>query len=137
MKNLVTGQVYEKTFTADENLTIGELEKFSAQYSWNDGNTYYFIQNRTFDEIKIAAEDVDCIDFLVDGMECSLSMNDGQVLAVEVPLTCEYTVSAVDNTESGKKAKIANIVISVPDFVDVGDKIKVNTVDREYLAKVL
>ncbi len=61
MKNLVTGQVYEKTFTADENLTIGELEKFSAQYSWNDGSTYYFIQNRTFDEVKIAAEDVDCI----------------------------------------------------------------------------
>jgi hypothetical protein len=46
-------------------------------------------------------------------------------------------VSAVENTESGKKAKVANVIVSVPDFVDVGDKIKVNTVDREYLSKVL
>lgn len=59
LKNMITGQSYEKTFTSDEIVELAGLEREPFQYSWTDGENYTFLHTETFEEMQVAYEDVD------------------------------------------------------------------------------
>lgn len=71
LKNLITGNTYEKTFTSDEIVEHADLERRGVTYSWADDTNYYFMDLETFEEIVIQHKNVEYGDYLVAGLEVS------------------------------------------------------------------
>jgi elongation factor P len=97
LKNLVTGQVFEKTFLTDEVVELAELEREVCQYSWSDGSMFSFLHSTTFEEIQLSKEDIgtDC-EFLVEGQEVKVAKFREKIIGVELPKTYEYEVLSID-----------------------------------------
>lgn len=137
VKNLVSSNSYEKTFTSDENVEIADLEKEQAQYSWLDDNNYVFMNSETYEEVRVPVDNVDNKAFLVEGQNVKLLKFRDNVIGVELPNIYEYIVTIVDDSLQGKELATLNngTVITVPAFVKVGQKIKVNTIDGLYVGR--
>lgn len=76
-------------------MEVSEVVRSDCQYSWNDGDVYYFIDNKTFEEIKLDAADVDCKDYLVEGDGAKLISCNDKIIAVEVPINCDFEVTKI------------------------------------------
>ena len=72
LKNLLSGQTFEKTYTSDEVVEFADLEKETATYSWEDSDNYMFMSSQTFEEIPVPKSEVDNGTFLLGGLEVKL-----------------------------------------------------------------
>jgi len=145
LKNLIDGRVIEKTFHAGDKADEPNLERRKYQYSYNEGDIYYFMDNETFEmlpvDVKVFEESKD---FLLEGMEVDILFHNGKVIGVELPMQVELEVvetQPVSNRDrSGACRKPAKLetgaVVTVPCHIVEGDKIKVDTRSGEYLEKV-
>lgn len=100
IKNLVTGNIYEKTFTSDEVVDGAELEKEIYQYSWNDGNNYSFLNANTYEEVQVPKEDLELADFLVSGQEVKLLKFKDKIIGAEMARTQEFEVVSVNEQKT-------------------------------------
>ncbi|MCF6206850.1 MAG: elongation factor P [Sulfurovum sp.] len=144
IKNLKSGKVIEKTVHAGDKFEVPELEQKTMQYLYDDGEMLQFMDTTTFDQIGLTHDQVgkDVIDFLVDGMETDILFHNGEAITVELPNTYVYEIVETPpnfkgDSQGGKKPATLNsgAVIQVPFHVLEGDKVKVNTVEGEYLEK--
>ena len=146
LKNVLTGQVVEKTFRAGEKVQDVRLERRPVNYSYSDGQHYIFMDQQTFEMIPIA-EDVigeDQLRYLKENMECEGLVHKDKVIAVELPFMVELAVSQTDPGVRGDTAqggtKPATLetgaVIQVPLFVEEGDVLKVDRREDKYLTRV-
>lgn len=141
LKNMVTGQTYEKTFTADVVVDMADLERETFQYSWSDGDNFSFLSAVTFEETRVPWADVEDRDYLVEGREVTLLKFNGNVIGCELPTTADYDVVRVDlNNKSASNYHTvileSGAEVSVPDFIGVGTRIKVNIPERAYIERV-
>ncbi len=144
VRNLRTGANFELTFTSGDRVQDIRLEKRVFQYLYDDGQFYVFMDNDTYEQ-KIINHSVMADDavFLVDNMELELLSYDGEVLDYELPLTMEFDVVDAENAVAGDTATGATkevitqtgLKVKTPLFVNVGDRIKVNTGSREYITR--
>ena len=111
-----------------------DIAKTKAAYSWNDGETLYFMSNDTFEEIAVPVKLVENHIFLKEGEEFRVLTCEGQVLGVELPTIMHYNVTAMDST-TNKATLDSGAVLTVPDFVNEGDSIKVNTDEGTYTGR--
>ncbi|MEX2529084.1 MAG: elongation factor P [Gemmatimonadota bacterium] len=146
LKNVLTGQVVEKTFRAGEKVTDVRLERRPVQYSYADGNIYYFMDQQTFELIPITGELIgdDQLQYLKENMECEGLVHDDKVLMVELPQFVELVVAETDpgvrgDTAQGgtKPAKLeTGAVVQVPLFVEEGEVVRVDRREDKYLTRV-
>ncbi len=146
LKNVLTGQVVEKTFRAGEKVTDVRLERRPVQFSYSDGNLYHFMDLQTFEMIPISAGVIgdDQLQYLKENMECEGLVHDGNVISVELPFFVELEVVETDpgirgDTAQGgtKPARLeTGAVVQVPLFIDVGDVVKVDRREDKYLTRV-
>ena len=145
MKNVVTGAVLERTFNPSEKLQGAEIEKREMQYLYNDGDLYYFMDNNTYEQVPLNAEQIgDALKYIKENMNVTMQSIKGNVFNVEPPmfveLKVEYTepgFSGNTTTTSGKPAKLENgLEISVPLFIEIGDVIRIDTRTGEYMERV-
>lgn len=145
LKNLRTGGVVDKTFGAGEKFEQAILERHPMQYLYNQDGEYVLMNPETFDQVSIpAALFGDTIKYLKDGMEVQVIEHNEKILGAEVPTFVELTVADTDpgvkgDTASGgsKPATLeTGAVINVPFFVNIGDKVKVDTRSDTYLERV-
>lgn len=146
LKNVFTGAVVEKTFRAGERVTEVRLVRRAVQYSYTDGNLYYFMDMETFEMIPIAGKTIgeDQLQYLQENMECEGLTRDGDVLTIELPQFVELEVVETDpglrgDTAQGgtKPAKLATgAVVQVPLFVEEGDVVRVDRTADKYLTRV-
>jgi elongation factor P len=115
------------------------------QYLYKQDDQYYLMNTETYDQIAVSAEQIGPpVKYLKDGMEVMVVEHDGTIVAVEVPFFVELEVVETEpgvrgDTASGgsKPATLeSGAVIQVPFFVDVGDKVKVDTRTDTYLERV-
>lgn len=144
MRNMKNSSVQEKTFRGDEKIEEAYVEERKLQYQYNTGDMYHFMDQETFEEVPIEVDSVgDKIKFLKDNLEVTAYFYEDEVLSVNLP---NFIVFEITQTEPGIKGdtaksgtKPANIetgaTIQVPLFVDVGDKIKVDTRNGEYIER--
>ena len=133
LKNVMTGAVIEKTFRPTEKFEQARIEKKNMEYSYNDGDLYYFMDPETFDMIPIGKDQV--------GMILSYK---GNVFGIEPPTFVELAIAETEpgfagNTATGatKPATLeTGAVIQVPLFVDGSDIIRVDTRTGEYMERV-
>jgi elongation factor P len=145
MKNLLTGAGMESVYKADEKFELLVLERKEVTYSYFADPMYVFMDTE-YNQYEVEAENMgDALNYLEDGMECEVVFYDGKALSVELPTSLvrevEYTEPAVRGDTSGKIMKAARIMptsfeIQVPAFVEIGDKIEIDTRTAEYRARV-
>jgi elongation factor P len=144
MKNVITGAVTETTFNPSDKFENAYVERKDMEYSYNDGNLYYFMDMETYELIPLDAKLLgDNFRFVKENMPCKVMSYKGKVFGVEPPNFVELEVT---HTEPGVKGDTATNVmkpavletgaeIKVPLFINIGDKIRVDTRSGEYLER--
>lgn len=145
LKNVINGGVVERTFRPTEKFPSARIDKVDMQYLYQDGDQYNFMNTETYDQMAISAELVgDAMKFVKENDICKVNSYQGNVFSVEPPMFVELEVT---ETEPGFKGDTATgatkpaIVetgaqVAVPLFVNLGDKIKIDTRTGEYLSRV-
>ncbi len=144
MKNVITGAVTETSFNPTAKFESAYVEKKDMEYSYNDGDLYYFMDNETFDMLPINADVLgDGFRFVKENMTCKVMSYKGKVFGVEPPTFVELEVTQTDPGFKGDTA--TNVTkpailetdteIKVPLFINPGDKIKIDTRTGEYLER--
>ncbi|UCC82311.1 MAG: elongation factor P [Gemmatimonadota bacterium] len=146
LKNVLTGAVIERTFRAGEKVDEVRLVRRPVQYSYTDGQFYYFMDNETYEQIPLPAQTIgeNQLVYLKENMVCEALTRDGEPISVEVPFFVELEVADTepgvkgDTAQGGtKRAKLeTGAVVQVPLFIDVGDVIKVDRRENKYLERV-
>ena len=142
LKNLLTGAATESVYKADEKFDVVVLDRKQCIYSYFADPMYVFM-DQEFEQYEIEAENMgDALNYIVDGMEdiCEVTFYNGKAISVELPTIVvrevEYTEPAVKGDTSGKVMKPARLIggaeISVPAFVENGDKIEIDTRTNEF-----
>ena len=145
LKNLLTGAGMESVFKADEKFELLVLERKEVTYSYF-ADPMYVLMDKDFNQFEVEAENMgDALNYLDEGLESHVVFYDGKALSVELPTSLvreiEYTEPAVRGDTSGKIMKTARIKptgyeIQVPAFVEIGDKIEIDTRTAEYRNRV-
>lgn len=145
IKSLLDGKVLEKTFKGNEQLESADVTTQSVQYLYNDGSTYFFMNQETFEQFEVSSEMVgDYAGYMKEGDIVQLQFFNDQPINVElaknVPLLVTYTENAVKGDTSSAITKDATletgITIKVPAFIKQGDLISVDTATGAYRERV-
>ncbi|HAN45320.1 MAG TPA: elongation factor P [Cyanobacteria bacterium UBA8156] len=138
LKNSQTGSVLERTFRAGETVPQAVLEKSTMQHTYKEGDNYIFMDMESYEEATLTPQQIgDRVKYLKEGMEVSVVRWGAQVLEVELPNTVVMEIIETDpgvrgDTATGgtKPAKVeTGATVMVPLFVNVGEKIKIDTRD--------
>ena len=145
LKNIINGGVVEKTFRPTEKFETAHIDRKDMQYLYSDGDLYNFMDMETFDQLAVNADVVgDSLKFVKENDTVKVISHQGNVFAIEPPITVELRVT---ETEPGVKGDTATgatkpaIVetgaqIMVPLFVNQDDVLKIDTRTGEYLSRV-
>ncbi len=145
IKNDITGQVLENTFNPSDTYEEAHIDRREYQYSYSDGDLYYFMDTETFDMLPLN-HDVcaDALRFIKEEMTVTISSYKGSPFAVEPPNFVELVVADTEAGIQGDTSKPGNkpatletgFSIGVPLFVNIGDKIRVDTRTGTYMERV-
>ncbi|MBX3704747.1 MAG: elongation factor P [Steroidobacteraceae bacterium] len=145
LKNLLNGSATESVYKADEKFEVLVLDKKDVTFSYFADPMYVFV-DADYNQYEIEAESMgDVLNYIDDGMPCQVTFYEGRAIAVEmdnsVVREVEYTEPAVKGDTSGKVMKPARIkptgfTIPVPAFVEIGDRIEIDTRTGEYRSRV-
>ena len=145
LKNVKNGGVVEKTFRPTEKCPQARIDRKDMQYLYSDGDLFYFMDTENFEQIALNADTVgDALKFVKENEMCKVCSHNGSVFSVEPPLFVELEITETEPGFKGDTATGANkpaIVetgaqVAVPLFVELGDKIKIDTRTGEYLSRV-
>ncbi len=145
IKSLVDGKVLDKTFKGNESIEQADVTNKSVQYLYNDGKTYFFMDENTYEQFELSAVNVaNQGGFMREGDKVQAQLFDGRVINIElpknVPLKVTYTEDAIKGDTSSaitKKATLeTGISVKVPAFVKTGDLISVDTTTGIYRERV-
>ena len=146
LKNVLSGAVVDKTYRAGEKVNDVRLERHPVNYSYTDGDLYYFMDTGTYEMIPIARDLLgeDQLRYLKENMECEGLVHDGAVISVELPQFVELLVTKTDPGFKGDTAQGATkgatletgVEIQVPLFVEEGDILKIDRREDKYLSRV-
>ena len=144
LRNVINGGVVEKTFRPTEKFPAARIDRVDMQFLYNDGELDNFMDMNTFEQIALAKDVVgDALKFVKENEVVKVCSYNGKVFSVEPPLFVELEIT---DTEPGFKGGTATgatkpaIVetgaqISVPLFVNIGDRVKIDTRSEEYLGR--
>jgi elongation factor P len=145
MKNIITGGVTETSFNPTAKFEQAFVERKEIQYSYNDGDLYYFMDPETFDMVPLNADVLgDAFKFAKENTMCKLLSYKGTVFTVELPNFMELEVIEAEPGVKGdtatnvtKAAKLeTGATVQVPLFINEGEKIQIDTRTGEYLGRV-
>jgi elongation factor P len=145
LRKMATGQVIDKTFRAGESVEIARIERRTMQYLYHTGEDYVFMDTETFDQITLLENQIgEQVKFLLDNSEVTVISHEERILGVDIPDTIDVVVSQTDpglkgDTASGgsKPATIeTGAVVTVPLFINEGERIRVDTRSGKYVERV-
>ena len=144
LKNLLTGSGAETVYKADDKFEVQVLERKEVTYSYF-ADTLYVWRDTDYNQYEVEGDNMsDALNYLEDGMPAEVVFYNGKAISVELPTSVVreviYTEPAVKGDTSGKVMKPAKIAtgyeVSVPAFVEIGDKIEIDTRTNEYRNRV-
>ena len=144
MKNVITGATVERTFNPTDKFENAYIERKDMQYSYNDGDLYYFMDMETFDMLPLNSDKLgENFRFVKEEMMVKIISYKGNVFGVEPPTFVELEVTKTDPGFAGNTAtntlKPATLetgaVIKVPLFINEGELLKIDTRTGEYLGR--
>ena len=145
VRNIRSGSTTEKTFNGGERVQDVSLEHSEAQYLYNDGDLYYFMDNETYEQPAISKEVLTgIIPYLTENMNVKISTYNNEPIDIEIPITVELEVIDAEPGFAGDTAQGAtkpvtvstNLVVQTPLFINVGDVIRIDTRTGDYITRV-
>ena len=145
MRNIRTATLQDHKFRAEEDVERATLDEREMQYLYNDGDSFYFMDTGSYDQIHISAEALgDSKDYLVADSIIRVEFYGEEPVGIELPQTVDLvvkeTVPGIKGATASAQVKPATLetglVVQVPPFVNEGDKIRVNTETGEYQSRV-
>ncbi len=145
LKNIVTGQVIDKTFNPVEKFEKAHIERKEMMYLYNDSGIYYFMDNETYEQVPLNKDQVeDALNFITENMNCTIQFYKGVAFSVEPPMFVELNIVECEPGIQGDTSKASykpatletGYVIQVPLFVNNGDKIRIDTRTGTYMTRV-
>ena len=144
MKNVMTGQVLERTFNPTDSLTRASIETKEMTYLYTDGDFYYFMDLESFEQIPMNHDVVeDAIPYVLENTNCTVRFFKGAPFSVEAP---NFVTLEITDTEPGFKGDTANntykpatmetgLTLQVPLFCNIGELIRIDTRTGEYMER--
>jgi len=140
-KDLITGKILEKTFKSGESLEAADVMELEMQYLYNDGESWYFMDPSSYDQYSLGGITLgNVINYLVEQDNCIVTLWNNNPISVTPP---NHVILEVADTDPGLKGDTAGtggkpatlstgVVVQVPLFISIGDKVKVDTRTNEY-----
>jgi elongation factor P len=145
LRNLKNGNVLEKTFNAGIRVEQAILDKRDMQFLYKDGDDFVFMDTESYDQMTVTPAALgDAADYLVEQAMAIIAYHNGVIITVEIPASAELVIADTEPGVQGDRVsgarKPATLetgkVIQVPLFVNVGDKVKVDTRTGDYVTRV-
>ncbi len=146
VRNLRTGQVFDKTFKAGEKMQEPDLEKKQVQFLYAEGDGLVFMDMGSYEQFTVQREDLgDKAKYVAEGLECKAMFFEGRLLDLELPPTVEFTVVEVEpgtrgDTVQGSATKPAvldnGLRVQVPLYIEAGERIRISTKDGSFSERV-
>jgi elongation factor P len=145
LKNVLTGRVIDRTFRAGESVKQARIDRRKMQYLYRSGDQFVFMDSSSFEQIPLGSDVIgEAVNFLTENLEISVLFHGGQVIGIDLPIFVELKVKETEpgvrgDTASGgsKPATLeSGAVVQVPFFIDVDDRIKVDTRKAIYVERV-
>ncbi len=145
MKNMVTGNAFEKTYRSNDKFKKAPLEERAMQYLYSQGDEYHFMDNQNYEQLSITADQLeDNVNFMVDNMDVHVLLFHGRPIGVTLPNSVVLEVTRADpwakGDTSGTDTKPVTVetgfALQVPPFVNEGDKIQIDTRTGQYSTRV-
>lgn len=144
IKNVITGSIVEQSFNPTDKFPTAFIERRDMEYSYNDGDLYYFMDPETYEQTPIDKATLgDSLKFVTENMVCKIMSYKGNVFGIEPPNFVELTITHTEPGVAGNTAtnttKPATVEtgaeIAVPLFINEGDKIKIDTRVGQYIGR--
>ena len=143
-RNLITGQVLEKTFRSGDKVDEADFERHKGQFLYADGARGVFMDLETYEQFEMEEDAFAALQpYLLDGTEVQLGIFQERMVSVDLPLTVELTVTetapALKNATATAQTKEAILEtghkLQVPPYLEAGEKIKVDTRDGRFISR--
>lgn len=144
LKNLETGQVLDRTFRAGEDVTQAMIDRRDHSFLYRDDFGYHFMNLDDYGQFAMSSDDVgENAEYLTDGMTVTLALYKGNPIAVDLPASVEMEITYTEPGVKGDRVSGATkpattqtgLVVQVPLFVTIGDRIKVDTRSGSYITR--
>lgn len=145
MRNLLKGTIIDRTFKSGDSLEAADVRKGDAQFLYKDTQNYIFMDQESFEQYTLSVEAVgDGGKFLQDGAICNLLYWNDKIIGMTPPqhviMKVTYTEPAARGNTSAALTKPATVecgaTVTVPAFIEIGEVIKIDTWNEEYLERV-
>ena len=145
IRNLRNGSVIDKTFNAGIKVEQAIVDRQDMQFLYKDGDDYVFMNTSTYDQMNVPQRALgDAADYLTEQMVAQIAIYHGEIIGVEIAASVELHIAQTEPGVQGDRVsgarKPATLetgkVIQVPLFVDMGDKVKVDTRTGDYITRV-
>ena len=145
LRNARTGAVLDRTFRAAEKVEQAILDKREMQFLYREGDDYVFMDTHSYDQMQVAPAALgSAADYLVESASANLAVYRGEIIGVEIPASVELAVTDTEPGLQGDRVSGARkpatletgLTVQVPLFVNVGDRVKVDTRTGDYITRV-
>jgi elongation factor P len=145
LRNIRTGNVFDRTFNAGVKVEQAIINREDMQFLYREGEDYVFMNNQTYDQMNVTSQSLgDVTDYLIEGMTAQIGFFNDEIIGAEIPAAVELTITETEPGVQGDRVsgarKSATLetgkVVQVPLFVEIGDKVKVDTRSGEYMTRV-
>ena len=142
LKNMQTGKVIEDRVRAGSDIEIVRVDKRPMQYLYRDGDSYHFMNTENFDQLEMSEDDLgDTAQWVAPGMKIIAEFFNGRPIGIQLPNAMTFEVvetnpvmKTATKTSSFKPAKLDNgVTINVPEFIQTGEKVRVNPSTGDYI----
>ncbi len=143
-RNLITGQVLEKTFRSGDKVDEADFERHKGQYLYADGGKGIFMDLETYEQFEQEEESFDLLEpYLLEGAEVILGLFQGRMVNVDLPMVVELTITetapvmkhATATAQTKEAVLETGLRLQVPPYLEVGEKIKVDTRDGRFISR--
>jgi len=144
-RNLRTGTILDKSFISGDRVQDIRLDYHNVQYLYNDGELYHFMDLDTYEQPAISSKIIgDAAGYLKEGLEVKLTFYQNEALDIDLPITVDLAVvkaevSVRGDTATGVTKKVTietGLEVQVPNFVEEGNTIRVDTRTGSYITRV-
>lgn len=144
LRNIRTGSSFEHRFRSTDSVERALLEQHEMEFMYSDGSHYHFMNTENYEQVALSAEELgDAAQWLTPGLKIQAEFYEGAPIGIDLPPSMELTVTRTDPTLKGatvsnvnKPALLENgMTVTVPPFVNEGDRIRVDPTEGRYIER--
>jgi len=144
LRNVRSGATVDRTFRGAEKVEQARLDKREMQYLYRDGDDYVFMDNTSYEQLNVSAKSLaGSAEYMIEGMSAILQMYGDEIVGSELPASVELAVAETEPGMQGDRVSgarkpatlVTGLEIQVPLFINIGDRLKVDTRTGEYITR--